>query len=285
MIDETVAQIEDMHTHSSSEVAVKALEALRSVTDGEHATVEEYLRSLTRNGRALRHADPSHASLFTSTKAVEAAVADHEPDTIEAARAATTDAIEDEIARVTQAKERAAEAARDVIEPGGTYLTIDYSTTLLEAIERSELPADDPATVYTMEARPRLLGRKLARNLGDTEGVDARLIVDSAASHVVAACDAVIVGMTCIVEDTLYNRVGTYPLALQADREDVPMYAIGADAKIVDDAFVFSSDERPEIEVSLEPLEGVTIENHAYDATPVDLLAGVITDEGVRFSS
>jgi len=31
-----------------------------------------------------------------------------------------------------------------------------------------------------------------------------------------------------------------------------------------------------------EPVEGVTIENPSYDATPIDMLDTVITDEGVR---
>lgn len=283
MIDETVAQIADMRTHSSSEVAITAVEALRAVADGEHATVEEYLRSLSRNCRTLRHADPSHASLYSSTKAVEASVAEADPGSVDAARAATLDAIDDEIARITQAKERAAEAAAGVIEPGGTYLTIDYSTTLLETLTRAGLEPSAPATVYAMEARPRLIGRKMARALAAMDGVDARLVVDSAAGTVIDRCDAVLVGVTCVVEDTLYNRVGTYPTALLADAHDVPMYAVGADAKVVDDAFVFSSDDRPLSEVSLEPLDDVTIENHAYDRTPVALLDAVITDAGFRF--
>jgi translation initiation factor eIF-2B subunit delta len=32
----------------------------------------------------------------------------------------------------------------------------------------------------------------------------------------------------------------------------------------------------------LEPAEGITVENPAYDATPVDLIDEVVTDEGVR---
>ena len=283
MIDETVEQIEDMRTHSSSEVAITAIEALRNVPEGEHATVEEYIRSLTRNCRTLRHADPSHASLYPSTTAVETSVTAAEPDTLEAARAATLDAIETELSRITQAKERAAEAAKTVIEPGGTYLTIDYSTTLLETFTRADLDSDAPTTVYAMEARPRLLGRKMARALADMPGVDARLIVDSAAASVIPDCDAVLVGMTCVVDDTLYNRVGTYPMALAATDNDVPVYAVGADAKVVDDAFIFSSEERPASEVSLEPFDDITIENYAYDATPVNRLTAVITDEGRLF--
>jgi translation initiation factor eIF-2B subunit delta len=32
----------------------------------------------------------------------------------------------------------------------------------------------------------------------------------------------------------------------------------------------------------LEPAEGITVENPAYDATPVELLSEIVTDEGVQ---
>lgn len=284
MIDETVEQIEDMRTHSSSEVAIIAVEALRKIDDRDYATVEEFLRSLTRNCRTLRQADPSHASLYNATKAVERSVTEADPASVEEAKTATLAAIDDEVASITQAKERAAEKAAQLIEPGGTYLTIDYSTTLLEALNRADLDPSDPAVFYTMEARPRFLGRKLARELADVEGVEPRLIVDSAQGAIIDNCDAVLIGFTCVVDDTLYNRVGTYPTALAADANDVDMYALGADGKIVDEAFVFSSEDRPTSEVSLEPLDAVVIENHSYDATPVSLLEAVITGDGFRFS-
>lgn len=284
MIDETVEEIEDMRTHSSSEVALTAIRALRSITDTDYATVEEYTRSLTRNCRALRQADPSHASLFTATKAVESALDQADVDTVAEAQEATRHAIDEAIDHVETMTARAAERAADRIEPGGTYLTIDYSSTVVGTLEAAALPADEPADVYAMEARPRFLGRKMARRMRRIEGVRPHLLVDSAMGVIIDRCDAVLTGMTCVVDDVLYNRVGTYPLAVVADRHDVPMYTVGADTKVVDDQFVFDADDRGPNEVSLEPLEGVVIENPSYDATPVSLLTAVVTDVGDRFT-
>jgi len=44
MIDETVREIEEMHTQSSSIVAVKAAQALRELTERECHTVEDFNR-------------------------------------------------------------------------------------------------------------------------------------------------------------------------------------------------------------------------------------------------
>ena len=49
---------------------------------------------------------------------------------------------------------------------------------------------------------------------------------------------------------------------------------------LVDEGFVFENEFRSASEVMAEPAEGFEVENPAYDATPVDLLESVITDEG-----
>lgn len=283
MIDETVEEIEDMQTHSSSEVAVKAARALEAVTDAEYATVEEYGRSLERNCRALRHANPSHATLYSTMQAIEAAVAAADPATVEAAKGRTLAAIDEEVDRITAAKGAAAAEAAARLEDGGSYLTLDFSTTVLEAVETVVADGDASVSVTVLESRPRYLGRKMARRLATIEGVEPKLVVDGAMGHAVEACDRVLVGITCVVDDTLYNRTGTYPLAVVADRAGVPMHAVGSRRKVVDDTFVFENEHRPSSEVSLEPLEGVAVENLAYDATPVSLLASVLTDEGALF--
>ncbi len=285
MIDATVDEIEDMQTHSSSEVALKAVDALRAMTEGEYATVDEYLRSLQRNCRALRLANRSHATLYTTMEAVSDTVVEAEPADIGQAKQMTLEAIDAEHQRILSEKSKAAAQASDLLEPGGSYLTLDFSSTLFEAIELAATPEDAPITVYTLESRPRWLGRKMARRLTQVEGVDTHLIIDNASGHMLDRCDRVIVGMTCIVGDTLYNRVGTYPLAATADHAGVPMHAVGARSKVIDDTFIFENEERPASEVSLEPIDGIIIENPAYDATPVSLLTSVVTDEGPLFET
>jgi translation initiation factor eIF-2B subunit delta len=76
--------------------------------------------------------------------------------------------------------------------------------------------------------------------------------------------------------------VGTYPIVATAAHLDVPVTVVGSAAKIVDSGFVFENELRPPGEISLEPIEDVVIENPAYDATPVDLVDEVITDNGVE---
>jgi translation initiation factor eIF-2B subunit delta len=280
MIDETAEEIAAMQTHSSSDVAVKAARALRALLDREYPTVDEYHRALERNSAALRRANRSHASLHTTQHAIVAHVEESDPASVDAAKAATREAILAAIERVEESKRRAAVEAQRFLSDGMTLLTHDYSTTVLAALERAT-EAGDSFTVYVTEARPRYLGRKMARQLADFDAVEAHLIVDGACGHYLPDCDRVVTGIDCVVEDTLYNRVGTYPLTATAADVGVPVTAIGAASKLVEGGFSFENEHRVASEAMREPADGFQIDNPAYDATPTRLLDSIVTDEGV----
>ncbi len=281
MIDETAGEIAEMQTHSSSVVAVKAANALTELLDREFPSVGEYLRTLDQNSSALRRANPSHASLHTTQHRIVDQVKGADPTSIDEAKAETQSAIESVVSDVEMAKKEAADNAQSLLAESNTILTHDYSTTVLTALEQAT-EAGEEFTVYVTEARPRFLGRKMARQLATIDGVEPRLIVDSAGGQALSSCDHVLVGMSAIVDDTLYNRVGTYPLAATAADANVPMSVLGSSAKVTDGGFSFINDYRSTTEVMREPADEFTIENPAYDATPVRLLESVVTDEGVR---
>ncbi len=279
MIDETAEEIREMQTHSSSVVAVNATRALRDLLDREYATVEEYLRALEQNGNVLRRANPSHASLQNAIRTVIQEVNDENPETVDEAKTVTETHIQSVITRIESAKRRAAENAVEILQNGDTLLTHDYSSTVLEALELASADGKE-IEVYVTEARPRYIGRKTVRRLATLENVEPTLITDSANGLYLEECDRVVIGMDCIVDETLYNRVGTFPIAAAADQLDVPVTVLGSAAKLITDGFVFENEFRSGSEVLLEPAEGFGVENPAYDATPVSLLESVITDDG-----
>lgn len=277
MIDETIEEIRRMQTHSSSVVAVKATTALEELLDRDYRNVEAYERDLERNAGALKRANPSHASLHKAMREVVDGVLGT-ADTIEGAKSRTREEIDRITEEIETGKHRAAARAATTFDDGETFLTHDFSSTVLEAIETAAAEGRH-LTGYTTEARPRYLGRKAARRLAEMDRVDTHLLVDSAVGHVLERCDRVVVGMTCIVGDTLYNRVGTFPLAAAANVAGVPVVVVGSESKIIESDFVFENEEREPAEVIREPVEGVDIENPAYDATPMDLVSEVITDQ------
>ncbi|WP_435358755.1 translation initiation factor eIF-2B [Haloarchaeobius sp. DFWS5] len=281
MIDDTVQEIEEMQTHSSSVVAVKAAQSLTELCDRDYVTVEEFQRTLDRNAQALRRANPSHASLYNVMREIVEAVENADTEDVDEAKGALMAAIDTASETVDNGKRRAAENAADMFEDGMTILTHDYSSTVLEAIE---LATRDGAylDIYVTEARPRYLGRKTARTLSENDRVETHLLTDSAAGYYMKECDLAVFGMDCIVGDSLYNRVGTFPIAATAATVGVPVLVVGSSAKVIEDGFVFENEYRSPSEVMREPAEGFDVKNPAYDETPVSLLEAVITDDGRR---
>ena len=279
MIDETVAEIEDMQTHSSSVVAVKSARALMELTEREYATVEEFIRDIERNSSVLRRANSSHASLFNVQRDIVRSVTEADPEDVQTGKSILAETIDRVVDRVETGKQKAAEHAADNLEDGTTVLTHDYSSTVIAALEHAAQSGAE-ISVYITESRPRLAGRKTARTLAGIDGVEPTLIVDSAAGHYLSECDSVLTGMDCLVGETLYNRIGTYMIATAADELDVPMRATGSGAKLIDEGFVFENDFRASSEVLLEPADGFDVQNPMYDATPIRLLDAIITDDG-----
>jgi translation initiation factor eIF-2B subunit delta len=279
MIDETIEEIREMQTHSSSVVAIKATRALAELTEREYAAIDDFERAVEHNVGALRRSNPSHASLHNAMRRVLDEVVG-QSTTVEGAMAALEHTIEDVVEDIEQGKRGAAANAAETFADGETFLTHDYSSTVLDAIETAAA-AEKELTAYITEARPRYLGRKTARALAQLDTVDPHLMTDGACGHFLPECDRVVIGMDCIVEETLYNRVGTYPLVATANHAGVPVTVVGSSTKLIDE-FRFENEVRPATEVMLEPAEGITVENPAYDATPVDLIDEVVTDEGVQ---
>lgn len=281
MIDETVREIQEMRTHSSSTVAKHAARALKELEDRDFRTVDEFLQNLERNSTVLRQANPSHASLQSTQREIVATVREPVPESVEAAQERLQVAIDDTVEEIAEATDKTAVQAQSLLEDGDVILTHDFSRTVL-AVLRQSVEAGREHRVFTTEARPRFMGRRMGRELGRMEGIDPTLIVDSAAGHYLTECDRVIVGMDCIVDDVLYNRVGTLPVAATAAHLGVPMTVVGAASKVVETGFQFENDFRSTVEVMREPTTSFRIENPAYDATPVSLLETVVTDDGIR---
>ncbi len=280
MIDETVRQIEEMDTQSASIVAVKAAEALRDLADRECHNVEEFIRMVERNSSALQRANRSHAPLHTTQERIVTAVRESDTDTVEGARERLLAVIDEIVSEIETSKDLAAERAASLIEDGDVLFTHENSSTVMATLEHA-LDADKQFDLYVTESRPRFLGRRTARQLVDRAGVDVTLVVDSAAGHFLSECDRVLLGMNCLIDDVVYNRVGTYPIAVTAADRGVPVTVVASSSKFIGSGFTFQNNFRSPSEVLREPADGFEVANPAYDATPTRLVDTVVTEEAV----
>jgi len=123
------------------------------------------------------------------------------------------------------------------------------------------------------------------------ENIPVTLIADSAAGHLMSQgkVDLVIVGADRVaVNGDVANKIGTYPIAVLAERHGIPFY-VAAPLSTIDtsitDGTAIPIEERGAAEVTgyagvrWAP-EGVAVANPAFDITPAALVSALITEKG-----
>ncbi len=145
---------------------------------------------------------------------------------------------------------------------------------------------------YADETRPLLQGARLTAWELQQRGVPVTLICDSAAATVLRGgrVQAVVTGADRIAANgDAANKIGTYGVALLAKAHGVPFY-IAAPSSTFDlslaDGAAIPIEERAAEEVThgfgrATAPEGIAVYNPAFDVTPAELIAGIITEHGV----
>jgi methylthioribose-1-phosphate isomerase len=191
---------------------------------------------------------------------------------------------------VRRCREMAAHTA-ELLRPGtralthcnaGGLATGGYGSAvgaLLTAWERGLLER-----VWVDETRPLLQGARLTAWELETAGIPHAVIADSAAASLMAAgdVDCVITGADRIAANgDAANKIGTYSLAVLARHHGLPLYVV-APSSTVDlatrDGAGIPIEEREAAEITTR----FAARNPAFDVTPADLIAAIVTEHGVH---
>lgn len=149
--------------------------------------------------------------------------------------------------------------------------------------------------VFADETRPLLQGARLTAFELFSAGVDVTLICDNMSATVMkqGKVNAVFVGCDRVAAngDTA-NKIGTSVVATVAKRYNVPVYICAPTSTIDLDTPTgadINIEQRPDSEVTemwykerMSP-EGVKVFNPAFDVTDHDLIAGIVTENGIAY--
>jgi methylthioribose-1-phosphate isomerase len=194
------------------------------------------------------------------------------------------------VAEVERCRQMAGHTA-DLLSPGtralthcnaGGLATGGYGSAvgaLVTAFERGLI-----AHVWVDETRPLLQGARLTAWELETASIPHAVIADSAAGSLMAAgeVDCVITGADRIAANgDAANKIGTYSLAVLAHHHGLPLYVV-APSTTVDLATPGGAsipiEERDPAEVTAR----FRARNPAFDVTPADLIAAIVTERGVH---
>lgn len=138
--------------------------------------------------------------------------------------------------------------------------------------------------VWVDETRPLLQGSRLTAWELDRLGIPHAVIADSAAASLMAAgeVDCVVTGADRIAAngDTA-NKIGTYGLAVLATHHGIPLYVVAPSSTVDLDTATGAGipiEERAGTEISAR----FSSRNPAFDVTPAELIAAIVTEDGTH---
>lgn len=186
-----------------------------------------------------------------------------------------------------------------LIEPGsgvlthcntGSLATAGFGTAL--GVIRAGMAQGRIGAVFAGETRPWLQGARLTVWELQQDGIDATLIADAAASHLMKSGKVqwVVVGADRICANgDVANKIGTYQLAIAARHHGLKFMVV-APSSTVDMATpggdLIEIEERDPGELhgvggSRTVAEGIGAWNPVFDVTPHALIDAIVTEKGV----
>ena len=172
----------------------------------------------------------------------------------------------------------------------GALAATQYGTALAAMFRAHEL--GKKFQVFADETRPLLQGARLTAWELMQAGIDVTLICDNMAAHVMreGRVQLAIVGADRIAAngDTA-NKIGTYSVAVCCKAHGIPFYVSAPLTTFdfdIEDGSQIPIEQRDENEITCgfgvrTAPEGVKVYNPAFDVTPAELIAGIVTEKGI----
>lgn len=175
----------------------------------------------------------------------------------------------------------------------GALATAGHGTAL--GIIRSAVETGKSVSVIADETRPFLQGSRLTAWEMVQENIPTTLITDGMAGHLMATgcINVVVVGADRVaINGDVANKIGTYMVAVLAQRHKIPFYVAcplsTIDTSIFDGGQIEIEERNPEEVLNLNGVrlgaQGVSVRNPSFDITPAELITGLVTEKGVIFA-
>jgi methylthioribose-1-phosphate isomerase len=174
----------------------------------------------------------------------------------------------------------------------GALATVGYGTAL--GVIRATKDSGKNIKVIATETRPIQQGSRLTAFELKHDGIDVSLIPDTAVGYSMAngLVDKIVVGADRILRTGhVFNKIGTYQVATMAKQHNIPFYVAAPlstfDMKSNPGDVIIEQRKGTEVtgigDKKTAP-DGIDVINPAFDMTPPELIAGIITEKGVAKS-
>src|SRR4030095_10404002 len=259
------------------ELALDILETF--ATQDASQTPHEFVTTLATLVNAVLAAQPSMAVMISLAQQVLQACPDDLPlTTVRQQLQQTLAAFRCDLRSSTEAL---CQWALAVLPPQSTVLTYSNSATVIAALRYAH-DHGRIRRVLLSESRPAYDGRPQALALLE-DGIAVEYSIDMALFERLAEATVVMVGADAVFPEHLVNKLGTRALVQLARLQGIPCFSLCTANKFLPTAAtaLWRITDHPRQEVWPEAPDGLAISNRYFDTTPLALLSGIVSDQGI----
>lgn len=271
MMDKFLKQLEMIATDRKRGAAQLFIEAVKTLVGWSKERGESHPEEFISILKATANTQPSMAPMLNL---VNSALLGWEEEGIKG----MTRRLEAPLESSELRKKQLVQYSYPILAEAKRVITLSFSSTVLEAL-KGVIKRKRPRVVVS-QGTPLMGGTRMARILHDL-GAEVYLCVDALLPSLLKKGDAVIVGADAITLEGLVNRCGSYPLALTALDREIPFYSLTGMEKFLPQGLLpyYRIEDRDPSEVL--PNAPFPIIHRYFDETPLRLLTGLVTENGI----
>ena len=287
---EVAKAIGDMITQSAGPYVAAAMGMALAAYECRGKAEDEQIRFLEDAAYTISHARPTTSKrmqLITAScvDAAREALATGKSDVSEVIK---EHAIEQNNTRYARIGETGKYLA-SLFPEHGAVMTQCFAETILGTMLRETRRQGKDVRFFCPETRPYFQGSRLTASVIHDMGFDVTVITDNMPAFVMKneGIDVFTSAADVICGDGhVVNKVGTYQIAIAAKYHGIPYYVSGAPDRghqTVDTVRIEMRDPAFVLQAMGTPTANQNVRGYypAFDITPPELVAGVVTDQGV----
>lgn len=280
-----IGEIKNDKVHGASQLARQAVEVLKITAERSQAdSVEQLLGELKEVGERLMSARPAMAPIFNIVSRFLGIMSQVSKDMgLDEAKSLAFSRADELTQASLQATAQIVKYSSELIADGDRIMTHSYSSTVVAALKEA-FAQDKHIEVIATRSGAGGTGQRIVQELGH-HGLPVTLIDDTAMGLYISSVNKAMVGADRVCADgNIVNGIGTYQLALAAERAGVPFYVLGETLKFaprLKSDQVDLEEREPSEVVKAGRLPLVKVKNPGFDITPLELVSDIVTENGL----
>lgn len=286
---EVATAIKEMVTQSAGPYTAAGMGMALAAYQAKELAPDRQLAFLEKAADVIAHARPTTANRMElivnrSLRAAKEAIDQGQP----VDQAIKQDTIES-LNRRYATMEKVGQYLAELFPDKGTVMTQCFGETIVGMMLRACRRQNKTVRIYCAETRPYLQGARLTATCCRQMGFDTTVITDNMVAYAMEniGIDVFTSAADSITRDGhIANKIGTYQIAILAERFKVPYYVTGIPDRNKNGRQDIVIEQRePEYVLSCRGVKntilGVKAIYPSFDITPPQLISGIVTDKGL----